>query len=392
MRGFVWGLLAAGALGGVALAFGPEDALKVRPPEYETTETRLELARFQDETALWGIATWVQADKLQDWRYRAGVELNLDPVRRAQARLNLAKSERFARKRVRDAIYRALDLHARMWQAQADVEAARIALEIAKLRLEALRYHGAGTLELEDARLAVEDAEIALLGAENRLQAARAEADMLGLRGDAEPRVLRFVLPPAREDAVPRLEAAFQAAQRDRAWRGLVALRAAAVYTGEGEFEYRFDLWTSEPRFGVSIAPKFPFAQPGDWRFSLSARIQLDPNQWAQARQADLALAERRKAAAQRAAERRLDLAFWRRQAVLAEERLKLAEKRLELAKRREAQALKRLELGLIAPLDKERAVWQRLQAESGLAAAWAAYLRAVQGYLDVADGEWRRL
>ncbi len=393
MRGYGIGLLAVGwVLATVVFAFGPEDALSVRPAGFEEVRTRLELARFQESTALWGASTWVQLDRVRDWKYRAGVELGIDPVRQAQARLNRAQSQRYLRKRARDAVYRALDLHARTWQAQVDLEAARIALRIAKLHLEALKYHGAGTLELEDARLAVDDAEIALLAAENRLRAARAEAAFLGLAGEAEPRVLRFALPPPREDRVAELESAFQAAQRDRSWRGLFSLRAAAVYTGSGDFEYRFEVWTSEPRLGLSMAPKFPFSRPGDWRFTLSARIRLDPASWAQVRQADLALAEQRAVAARRSAERRLDLEYWRRQAELAEERLKLAEERFALAKKRAVRAQQRLQLGLIAPLDKERAFWDRLRAESRLAAAWAAYLKAVQGYLEAADGEWRQL
>ncbi|WP_457630898.1 TolC family protein [Oceanithermus sp.] len=388
----IWlGALLLFAAGSGAGAFGPEDVLAVEPSAYGWTLARMELASFQESTALWGVSGWIQADRNDDWRYRGGIGLNLDPVRRAQARLNLARTETQTRRLRRAAVYDALTLHARMWQAQADLEAARLAVAIAQLNLEATQLHGAGALELEDARLALEEARLGLAAAENRLEATRAEAELLGLSGPAEPRVLRFALPEPRRDRTPELEAELQSARRDRSWRGLFALRAAATYTGSGDFDYRFEVRTAEPRFDVSFGPKFPFSQAGEWRFSLSARFSLDPTIWAQTRQTELAALERRTSAQQDEARRALDLVFWRRQASLAEERLALASQRLELAQKRERQAERRLELGLVSPLAKEQAALARWQAESRLASAWSAYLRAVHGYLEAADQDWRK-
>ncbi len=388
----IWlGALLLFAATGGARAFGPEDALAVEPSAYDWTLARMELASFQESTALWGVSGWIQADRNDDWRYRGGIGLNLDPVRRAQARLNLERTEAQARRLRRAAVYDALELHARMWQAQADLEAARLTVAIAQLNLEATQLHGAGALELEDARLALEEARLGLAAAENRLEAARAEAELLGLSGPAEPRVLRFALPEPRRDRTPELEVELQSAQRNRSWRGLFALRAAATYTGSGDFDYRFEVRTAEPRFDVSFGPKFPFSQAGEWWFSLSARFSLDPTIWAQTRQTELAVLERRTSAQQNEARRALDLDFWRRQAGLAEERLALASKRLELAQKRERQAERRLELGLVSPLAKEQATLARWQAESRLASAWSAYLRAVHGYLEAADQDWRK-
>ena len=373
----------------LAFAFGPEDALAVEPAAYLSAAARLELADLQESLAVLNPSGWLQLDYGKDWSYRAGIGLNLDPVRRLEAELNAARTAAMARSQKRAAVYQALSLHARLWQARADLESARLNIEIARLNLEAVTAHGGGELAQEDARLAIEEARLKLSMAQNQLDSSLAEAKLLGLEGGAEPGIVEFELPPAKPAAGPQIEYRLLEARRDRSWRGLFAIRTAATYTG-GDRDYRFELRTADPRFDVSLGPKFPFSQSGEWRFSLSARLTLDPQAWAQTRQGQLAIEEKRARNEFDRARRQMRLDFWRRQVDLASENMKLARKRLELAGRRLQQARMRLSSGLISQLEGKRFELEERRAESRLAMAWAAYLRAVDGYLETADREWR--
>jgi len=371
------------------LAFGPEDALNLPPAAYDLILDRVDLAAFQEGAAGLGAYGWVQTDYVTDWQYRAGLGISLDPVRRLQAELNSEKARAQARARERAAVYEALALHARAWQARADEEAARVGVVLAEMALQSAKARGYGSLQIEDAELALEEARLALEEAENRLRSCLEEARLLGLEGQPEPQTLVFATPPARADRQSQIEYRLQLARRDRSLRGLFAVRAAATYTS-GERDYRFELRSAEPRFDFSLGPKFPFSQTGDWRYTFSLRLALDPAAWAQAGQARLAAEETRRRGEREGARRRTRLDFWSGQVGLALKRLDLARERLQLAERLMHQAERRHAAGLISDVEKRRAELQWRQAESRLAAAWAAYLRAVDGYLEAADREWR--
>ena len=371
------------------IAFSPEDALEIEPAAYEMSIARLELASIQDSLIAFGSSGWVQVDYTKDWSYRAGIGVTLDPVKQLEVKLNSARTRTLIRARKRAAIYQALSLHARLWQAKSDLEAARVNTEISRLNLEAVKVHDGGELALEDAKLAVEENRLKLEMAQNQLESAIAEARLMGFDGNAEPRTLQFELPPLRADSTSQIQYRLQEARRDRSWRGLFAIRTAAVYTG-GDLDYRFEVRTAEPRFDFSLGPKFPFSQTGEWRFSLSVRLALDPIAWTQIRQNQLMLEETQTINEQKEEKRNLKIDYWRRQVALASKSLELARARSELAGKRLEQAKRRYALGLISKLESKKIELANLLAESQLAMAWAAYLRAVDGYLETADREWR--
>jgi len=232
-----------------------------------------------------------------------------------------------------------------------------------------------------------EDARVGLVLAQAELAAVQEEAHEAGLSGPAEPRVLRFALPKPRPDVLGALKLDRQRAAAAKAARGLVALSAQARYLGATG--YAFEVASAGPNLTFSLQhPAAPATQ--EWKFSVAARIALDPAAWTGARRAQLT-AERmalERSAQERERERRLVL--MEKRATAAWKRLELARKRAGLSRARAEQLDARRAEGLVSPLDAVTAKLAALRARAQTADAWRAYVDTVKAYLDLADGEWR--
>ncbi len=372
---------------GAALAFGPEAALDQKPPGYAAALLDAELARWEAAFARAGLGGSASAGYGEDWSYGVSLQLSLDPEPRARADVAALEARLGLRGQVREAVYEALTLHARAWKAQAEREAAARALEEARLRLEAARVQGRGPLELDERAYRVEDARLALELAEAKLVEVLDEAREKGFSGTAEPRVLRFELPAPADDLLGTLRLRQQRAAAAKTWRSLAVLNAQARYLGPTS--YTFEATSAGPDLAFSLQhPAVPATR--EWKFSVGARLVLEPSAWTGARRAQLA-AER--LAAQKHAQesgRARRIALVRKRALGAWKRLELAQRRAELARRRAEQAKARWAAGMLPRLDALAAATAALRAEGQTADAWRAYLDAVKAYLDLADGEWR--
>lgn len=369
-----------------ALAFGPREALTVAPPEEEILTELQGLDPGLGRSGLGGGArVWYQGD----WGYDLELRLSLDPAANIAAELRSEGDRRRLRAARRDAVFKALSAHARLWRAQAEERLGQARVRLAELSLEAARAKGMGPLDLEAAELDLAEAKLGLSTAREELAAAREGAEALGLVGPAEPGVLRFSLERPRPDRSARLALAAKRAKSQAAWRNLVAASAEARYQGAG-VAYRLSAESRGPSVGVGISPPDPLTPEGEVSVYFSAEISLDPAAWQEARRAELE-AELEEISLKRAEEeRRRSLESLRRGAEGAWRRLLLTKQRLELAERRLRQTALRRERNLASPLALAEAEVARAQAEVSLASAWEAYIEAVYRYLNEADVEWK--
>ncbi len=371
----------------VAFAFGPEAALERRPAGYAEAVLDAKLAGWEAAFARTGLGGSANVGYGEDWKYGLALRLSLDPAERARAELAALEASRKLRQEVRQAVYETLTLHARAWRARAGREAAALALEGTRLRLEAARAQGRGPLDLEDLAYRVEDARLALQLTEAELQEVEDEVRDAGLSGPAEPRVLLFALPDPAADHLSALRLRQQRTVAMQAWRGLAVISAQARYLGTTG--YTFEVSSAGP--GLSLSVQHPATPAADeWRFGVAARITLSPAAWTSARRAGLAAGRLAADMEVQMRERSRRLVLMRRRIEGAWKRLQLAQKRVGLADRRAEQVSMRMTAGLAARLDALSARVAALQAEAQLADAWKAYVEAVKAYLDLADGEWR--
>ena len=372
---------------GAALAFGPEAALEQKPVGYSAAVLDAVLSGWEEAFARTGIGGSARVGYGEDWNYGLSLQLSFDSEPRLRATLAALEARRGLRAQVRQAVHDALTLHARAWRARVDLEIAELAVQEAELRLEAARSQGRGPLDLDELTYRAEDARVGLVLAQAELAAVQEEAHEAGLSGPAEPRVLRFALPKPRPDVLGALKLDRQRAAAAKAARGLVALSAQARYLGATG--YAFEVASAGPNLTFSLQhPAAPATQ--EWKFSVAARIALDPAAWTGARRAQLT-AERmalERSAQERERERRLVL--MEKRAAAAWKRLELARKRAGLSGARAEQLDARLAEGLVSRLDAVAAKLDALRARAQTADAWRAYVDAVKAYLDLADGEWR--
>lgn len=380
--------LLVGLLSAAALAFGPRDALKYRPPELGLIEQKLDLAKFRADVAeigLRGNATVQYTDGLTG---SLGLSLDLDNTGRLSAEQAALKAQSRLLATLRNGIYRALKAHARLWKASAEYRAAKAGFEASELELAAARARQAGPLEIQAAENALENARLTLQGAALEAEAAALEARSLGLQGPAEASTLVFGLPPARPDR--SLELNIQQTENHVAEtaRSLLALTISLTY--QGGLSYRLEADSVGPSLTFTLGPKDPLGRTGEWRATVTANLRLDPAAWAEVSDAALTARQTRLQAEATARERAQKLRLFKAQARVQEQRMEVARKSLNLAKARLEAFRLRYREGLASELDLKKAERARYQAEAALAQAWSVYLDAVKAYLDLADGEWR--
>ncbi len=381
-------LACVGLAGSLALAFGPEDALRYRPPELGLESARLALARENANFAALGLGGSASLAYDRDLTAQLNLTLDLDPLARLSAEDAKKTAEARLRAALRDGVYRALKAHAGLWAASANQKAAKARLAAARLRLRAARAKGSGPLELAAAENAAKDAELALEAAAIERESAALEAAALGLTGPAEPRTLLFLLPPPRPDDAARRAAAIAALKAEKARRSLLALSGRLAY--QGAAGYALGGESAGPSLTLSIGPKSPLMQEGEWRAELKATLRLDPAAWTGAEEARLLAEEAEKKAKDEAEDRARRLLALRRRAELQARRLALAEARQRLSEKHLARTRRRLAAGLVSSIGEKEAEADLAAAEAERARAWGAYLDAVKAYLDLADGEWR--
>ena len=370
-----------------ALAFSPEEAQGVGPAGEGALVESVRLAEAIRGFGELGLAGELAASYREGLSAELTLRLNLDPAVKTRAELEaLTARARLGAVR-RKAIRQALLAHAELWQAEANLEAAQAQVRLRQLELKAARARRAGPLELEARSLALEEAGLALEAAESSHRSAEARVRMLGFSPPAEPRVLRFALPPATPDRTEALRLKLQALEAQAAYRRLAWLQAGLFY--QGALSYRLSAETAGPSLALTLGPEDPLRPAGTLEFSLSARIQLDPAAWMQARKRTLDL--RAEEADRRLQEQTTALRTGelRENAERAWRRLQLAEKKAALARKQAALAQKRLRRGLLSPLEAERVRLSYLDAKTARADAWRRYLEAVAAYLEAVNGSW---
>lgn len=407
-------LLAIGVLLLPALAFSPQEALGYHSPELAAAQERVEAAQARLEALRLGLSGSLKAGRqlwsAGEWSYGVTLTYQVAGFQGVQALRNLEAARTQLQSVRRSGIQRALLAHARLWEAEALARAAALRSEAARQRLaEIERKAGLGAVsstDQEEARLTQSEVMIAARRAQSNLQGAQAEVSALGFGGDAAAVVLSFTLPetapqstPSYRDAVLALQLAeAQATEAKRALFPQVSLRGQFLgqdatvglgLTAQGLGWPSASLQVTAPTELPSLPPGTPIPGLGEWRFTLSAVIALEPSRIADLR----SLEAERTAAAVRLSALENDLARQlaqaRQNAHLAQESLGLAGGRLELARRKRELAETRAQSGAASPLDVLEAQAQEAEAEGRLAAAWRAYIEAVGAYLDLAGADW---
>lgn len=407
-------LLAIGVLLLPALAFSPQEALGYHSPELAAAQERVEAAQARLEALRLGLSGSLNAGRqlwsAGEWSYGVTLTYQVAGFQGVQALRNLEAARTQLQSVRRSGIQRALLAHARLWEAEALARAAALRSEAARQRLaEIERKAGLGAVsstDQEEARLTQSEVMIATRQAQSSLQGAQAEVSALGFGGDAAAVVLSFTLPetapqstPSYRDAVLALQLAeAQATEAKRALFPQVSLRGQFLgqdatvglgLTAQGLGWPSASLQVTAPTELPSLPPGTPIPGLGEWRFTLSAVIALEPSRIADLR----SLEAERTAAAVRLSVLENDLARQlaqaRQNAHLAQESLGLAGERLELARRKRELAETRAQSGAASPLEVLEAQAQEAEAEGRLAAAWRAYIEAVGAYLDLAGADW---
>ncbi|MCL6567695.1 MAG: TolC family protein, partial [Meiothermus silvanus] len=345
-----------------------------------------------------------------EWSYGVTLTYQVAGFQGVQALRNLEAARTQLQSVRRSGIQRALLAHARLWEAEALARAAALRGEAARQRLAEIERKASlgavSSTDQEEARLTQSEVMIATRQAQSSLQGAQAEVSALGFGGDAAAVVLSFTLPetapqstPSYRDAVLALQLAeAQATEAKRALFPQVSLRGQFLgqdatvglgLTAQGLGWPSASLQVTAPTELPSLPPGTPIPGLGEWRFTLSAVIALEPSRIADLR----SLEAERTAAAVRLSALENDLARQlaqaRQNAHLAQESLGLAGERLELARRKRELAETRAQSGAASPLDVLEAQAQEAEAEGRLAAAWRAYIEAVGAYLDLAGADW---
>lgn len=407
-------LLAIGVLLLPALAFSPQEALGYHSPELATAQERVEAAQARLEALRLGLSGSLNAGRqlwsAGEWSYGVTLTYQVAGFQGVQALRNLEAARTQLQSVRRSGIQRALLAHARLWEAEALARAAALRGEAARQRLAEIERKASlgavSSTDQEEARLTQSEVMIATRQAQSSLQGAQAEVSALGFGGDAAAVVLSFTLPetapqstPSYRDAVLALQLAeAQATEAKRALFPQVSLRGQFLgqdatvglgLTAQGLGWPSASLQVTAPTELPSLPPGTPIPGLGEWRFTLSAVIALEPSRIADLR----SLEAERTAAAVRLSALENDLARQlaqaRQNAHLAQESLGLAGERLELARRKRELAETRAQSGAASPLDVLEAQAQEAEAEGRLAAAWRAYIEAVGAYLDLAGADW---
>lgn len=406
--------MAIGVLLLPALAFSPQEALGYHSPELAAAQERVEAAQARLEALRLGLSGSLNAGRqlwsAGEWSYGVTLTYQVAGFQGVQALRNLEAARTQLQSVRRSGIQRALLAHARLWEAEALARAAALRSEAARQRLaEIERKAGLGAVsstDQEEARLTQSEVMIAARRAQSNLQGAQAEVSALGFGGDAAAVVLSFTLPetapqstPSYRDAVLALQLAeAQATEAKRALFPQVSLRGQFLgqdatvglgLTAQGLGWPSASLQVTAPTELPSLPPGTPIPGLGEWRFTLSAVIALEPSRIADLR----SLEAERTAAAVRLSALENDLARQltqaRQNAHLAQESLGLAGERLKLARRKRELAETRAQSGAASPLEVLEAQAQEAEAEGRLAAAWRAYIEAIGAYLDLAGADW---
>jgi len=397
-----------------ALAFSPQEALGYHSPELAAAQERVEAAQARLEALRLGLSGSLNAGRqlwsAGEWSYGVTLTYQVAGFQGVQALRNLEAARTQLQSVRRSGIQRALLAHARLWEAEALARAAALRGEAARQRLAEIERKASlgavSSTDQEEARLTQSEVMIATRQAQSSLQGAQAEVSALGFGGDAAAVVLSFTLPetapqstPSYRDAVLALQLAeAQATEAKRALFPQVSLRGQFLgqdatvglgLTAQGLGWPSASLQVTAPTELPSLPPGTPIPGLGEWRFTLSAVIALEPSRIADLR----SLEAERTAAAVRLSALENDLARQlaqaRQNAHLAQESLGLAGERLELARRKRELAETRAQSGAASPLDVLEAQAQEAEAEGRLAAAWRAYIEAVGAYLDLAGADW---
>lgn len=389
-------------LGLPVLAFGPQEALAYQSPELAPARKALEAARLQAGSTALGLGANLGYERAnEDNSYKVGLGWQWNFTARLEAEQAVARARREVRRVEREGQKNALLAHAAAWQAQSRLLAAEGRLEAARDRLaEAERKAALGaisSLQREDAALALKQAELNLRQARNALRSAQADALRYGLRGNAEPRTMRFVLPAATPEQTVAYREALAAFELSRArmeegWRRLwPEVSLGASYNGKDAL-FQSGLSWSASGPGASLALGTPLSvlpgTPEEWKFTLGLKLDLLPQAWAAvvAGEADLEGAALRLERTRE--EMTLRLAQAREEVAIALEGLELAQERLAIFERLAANVEAKLKVGIGTVLERLEAQASRAEAEAAVAQGWQGYILAVATYLDLLDDD----
>ena len=393
----------------MAWAFGPEEALAYKSPEYAAAEAKLSAQRAQVRALNLGISSTVSADQYQQGKeYQLDLTWNRSIVAVTQGKQAEEAAQRELTRLARESGRQALCAHAGLWEAQMQMKTADFRAQAAQLRCdESARKAELGVvsaLDLESARLDLADATLAQRQAKLQLSSAVDEAQRFGLLGDADTKTVHFKVPAAPVDGLPDY--------RDARWETLVdnakltqdrrdnapAFAVNALYQ-HLESSVEVDASTRGPNATVTgyyqplnlILPYqyVQFLPSSGWQFIFKLEIPLNP-----IGRADIRLAHAELDAAKvRLTEIQKDLPIQlvqkRTEVDAATERLDIARERSELDVRRVASVLAQAKAGAASPLAVLEAQSTQSDNSVAYARAWKSYVTAVADYLAFVGRTW---
>jgi len=391
------------------MAFGPQDALSYKSPEYAAALAKLSAQRVQVRALDLGLSGTATANRRDTGdEYIMGFSWSRSPVAITQAKQaeELAKRElvRLARESGRVAML----AHADLWEAQMVRKAAETRAQSAEMRRqEAERKQGLGAisaLDVESARLDQAEAQLEQRRAQELLTSALNEATRYGLQGDADQTTARFKVAEAKLEDLPayhdaKWDVSVAGAQQKEARRnnapafGINALYQRMETTIQANASTRgpnMDVTTHYQPINLTLPGLYTqFVPKPGWQILFQVDLPLNPAGRAERRvaAANLSLAKTR--LQERGRDLPIEVAKAQTELLSAQERLQLARERHELDLRRTAIVHAQAEAGAVSKLAVLDAEATQADNNATYARAWKNYITAAAAYLELVGGTW---
>lgn len=397
-------------LSSAALAFGPEEAYKYQDPRIPLLNTQLDAAAQSLQSARLGLSaaltlkagyTLPGPDNTSDTAgfglggTKAELSWGPDPLTIARALRDLERARRDYYRTVVGSTEGALIAHARLLRFQNEVAQRNARLKASQANLAELQQKpDTPADQLERARGDLSFRQLDLQRFQLELQQAREVAASFGLKGDAEPRTLRFAIPQARVEDLPAYRLALAELQlaRAEAQRESLAylnrLSLGVTYTGN-QLETGILLGFARGIPSVGASAELKASSATKISIGLEANIPLEAflGSGAQSAQAAVRLRELDLESTRQSLASQLQGA--QASIALAEQGLASAESSLAL----ETRFLQQSEADFKAGKISEQEYLSRLgdaRALADYARAWEDYIRSVGDYLDLAGAAWQ--
>lgn len=397
----VVGLLLIGSGG---LCFSPYDALRYQSEEVALQVRLVEILERKLEALRLGLSADLSADyNFKEFpAYVITLRYGPLPAQLLETERQVALARQELKRLRREAVQKALSIHARWWVAQSAEQAATIGLQIAQLRLDEAerraRLGATSQLEVEETRLAVLDAKNHMLYRQAELQGVQMEAADLGISTTLEPATISFQLPRSvPEESPPVLDAVWnlrlahsQLEQARRVMLPTVALEGS--YVGRDLSLQAIVQWKGldMPQASIGIGRNATLMVDGLTGLKVGLSLRLSADQAFDIEQSQY-LVDLAQVRLQRTlSEVGQKFNTLQNRAVLAFRALETARARYDLAKQNLLLAQERFNLGTLARLGLLEAQRQEKLAQERMASAWQNYVEAVAALLALVGEDWQ--